>query len=196
VSKINLQNTTKTRRYLECFEASPGNKVVAMDFASLEPKVLAYFSRDKNLMSLYGPNAKKNDIYLFNGAQLKGLGEPILATGYDPYNPTPETIKAAKKACKTERQIAKKFTLSANYGAGARKIHSELLLDGVDVTLEQCYQFHKEFWNLYPGIKLFSPSTPKGRLTPFSIQPSFSVCCRSNFCSNNLIPGYKFQNSL
>ena len=54
--KINLQNTTKTQRYLECFEARPGNKIVAMDFASLEPKVLAYFSRDKNLMSLYGPS--------------------------------------------------------------------------------------------------------------------------------------------
>ena len=32
------------------------------------------------------------DIYLFNGAHLKGLGEKIRAVGYDPDNPTPEAI--------------------------------------------------------------------------------------------------------
>ena len=44
---------------------------------------------------------------------------------------------------------------NCNYGAGARKIHQSLNLQGADITLEQCYTLHKAFWKLYSGIKRF-----------------------------------------
>lgn len=164
MAKLNLQQQPKTEGYLECFEARPGHKIVTMDFAALEPKVTAYYSRDPNLMALYGPDAKKNDVYLYNAAKMGELGKEILAQGYDPDNPTGETIALAKKMCKLDRAISKKFTLSANYGAGAKKLHSDLIMQGVDITLAKCYKYHADFWKLYKGIKRFE-TTLKAQYT-------------------------------
>ena len=55
MASLNLQQQPKSRQYLECFRARPGHKIVQLDFDALEPKITAYFSRDKNLMNLYGP---------------------------------------------------------------------------------------------------------------------------------------------
>ena len=96
------------------------------------------------------------DIYLYNAAKMGKLGYKIREVGYDPDNPTPEAIAKAKKACKAERYIAKRFTLASNYGAGAGKIHQALTMDGVDVTLSECKDYHRAFWKLYEGIRLFS----------------------------------------
>lgn len=153
--KLNLQQQPKSAGYLECFMARPGHKIVTMDFAALEPKVTAYYSRDTNLMNLYGPNAKANDVYLYNAAKMGQLGKKIRECGYDPDNPTPESIKKAKKECKLDRAISKKFTLSANYGASAKKLYEDLQMQGIDIALNTCYQYHREFWDLYKGIKVF-----------------------------------------
>lgn len=154
MSKLNLQQQPKSAGYLECFTARPGHRIVTMDFAALEPKVTAYYSRDVNLMNLYGPSAVKNDVYLYNAAKMGQLGKKIRECGYDPDNPTPEAIQRAKKECKLDRDISKKFTLSANYGAGAKKLWADLQLQGIDITLNTCYQYHREFWDLYKGIKI------------------------------------------
>lgn len=154
MARLNLQQQPKSRRYLECFEARPGHKIVTMDFAALEPKVTAYYSKDPNLYALYGPDAKANDVYLYNAALMGELGNNIRKY-YDPHNPTPESIKAAKFNCKLDRAISKKFTLSANYGAGAKKLHADLQLAGINISLSDCYKYHREFWRLYSQIKEF-----------------------------------------
>lgn len=155
MARLNLQQQPGTPEYLACFEARPGHKIVSMDFAALEPKVTAYYSRDSSLLQLYGPDAKPNDVYLFNATRMGKLGERILAAGYDPDNPTIEAIAAAKRECKTERHIAKVFTLSANYGAGPGKIMQTLRLGGVDVDYQTCVNYHHAFWQLYAQVKRF-----------------------------------------
>lgn len=155
MGKLNLQQQPKSAGYLECFEARPGHRIVTMDFAALEPKVTAYYSRDPNLMALYGPNAKKNDVYLYNAAKMGELGVNIRAIGYDPDNPTAETISRAKKECKLDRSIGKNFTLSANYGAGPKRLYSDLKMQGIKIDLNTCYKYHSDFWRLYKGIKDF-----------------------------------------
>jgi DNA polymerase I-like protein with 3'-5' exonuclease and polymerase domains len=148
----NIQNPSKTR-FMQCYTARPGYKIISFDIASLENVLLTEISKDSTLWSLYGPTAKQNDGYLFVGAQLNGLKEKILATGYDPYNPTKEGIKAAKEGAKKERSIAKQVTLAASYGAGASKIHQSLLLQGIDISLEECEAVHKNYWKLFSGVK-------------------------------------------
>jgi DNA polymerase I-like protein with 3'-5' exonuclease and polymerase domains len=155
MASVNLQNQPKTREYLECFVAADGYKLVSMDFAALEPKVLAYFSRDPNLLKLYGEKSKKNDVYLFNAANASMFKDKVRATGYDPDNPTPEAIRVAKKTLYKTRAISKRTTLSFQYHASADKIHNELLVDGIKCSIEEVRQFHKELSDSYRGIDNF-----------------------------------------
>jgi hypothetical protein len=114
--------------------------------------VTAELSQDENLLALYGPNAKKNDIYLFYGALMPGLGEKIVAAGYDRLNPTAETIDAAKKACKKERGIAKLLILSDNYGSGVKKKHKILSLEGIEMPLDQVEAMHFALQDAKSGV--------------------------------------------
>jgi hypothetical protein len=58
-------------------------------------------------------DAKPTDVYLFVAANLGGeLGRKIRAAGFDPDNPTKESVAKAKKDAKKERNIAKLLHLS------------------------------------------------------------------------------------
>jgi len=150
---LNVQQLPKSADYLKTWKARPGTVWVNMDWSSLEQVVLAELSRDPTLLKLYHPDAKPNDVYLFNGAYLPVIGDKIRATGYDPENPTLESIAKAKKECKKERTISKTVTLASSYGAGANKLLQTLKLDGIDVDIKEVYQIHSSYWKLYRGIK-------------------------------------------
>jgi len=119
----------------------------------LEQVVLAELSKDESLFKIYGPGAKKNDIYLFNGAHLPGIKDAILGSGYNPNNPTPESISKAKKECKKERGIAKVITLGSSYGMGPKKLKLTLALQGIKITSDESYELYKRYWELYSGVK-------------------------------------------
>jgi DNA polymerase I-like protein with 3'-5' exonuclease and polymerase domains len=151
---FNLQQQPKTREYLENIKAREGYVWVQADINSLEQVVLAELSHDPTLEYLYGSGVT-NDVYLYNAANLKGLGEKVRQY-YKPDAPTPESIALAKKECKKERGIAKVLTLSASYGAGPKKIHQTLTLDGVQISLKEVEEIHKNYWELYKGVKDYS----------------------------------------
>lgn len=150
----NIQQVPKTPGTTSGFIPRPGMIWVDNDHSALEQVVLAELSRDPTLLKLYGPKAKKNDVYLFVGSHLPGgVGAAIRATGYDPDNPTDETISAAKKACKRERSISKVVVLASSYGAGWYKIYKTLSLSGIDITEEEVQEIHATYWRLFAGIK-------------------------------------------
>lgn len=151
---LNLQQMPKTPEFLVSFAARPGYKIVQADAEALEPVILAEFSQDKTLLTLYGPDAKQNDVYLFVAAKIDALGKEI-RKHYDPENPTPEAIKAAKKHCKRDRAVAKIVQLASTYGAGAAKIHETLALAGIDITLREVRGILREYWELFAGVKRF-----------------------------------------
>jgi DNA polymerase I-like protein with 3'-5' exonuclease and polymerase domains len=150
----NAQQLPKSRGFLECFRARPGHKLVELDFTAIEPKVLADFSRDANLLKLYGPDAPANDVYLWLAAKIPELAKEVCKY-YDPDAPTPMGIAAAKKHCKRDRAIAKKAKLSWDYGAGAPKLHAELQFDGIEITLGSVRKIHATLGKLFAGIKAF-----------------------------------------
>lgn len=153
--KLNLQQMPKVADFLMALKARPGMKLVQLDFAAVEPTVLAEFSQDKTLLSLYGPNAPADqDIYLFVAAKIGSLGAEIRKY-YNPDKPTKEGIALAKKHCKVDRQIAKVVVLSAAYNAGPPTIHETLTLAGIDITLNQVRQIHRDYWRLFWGVKRF-----------------------------------------
>jgi DNA polymerase I-like protein with 3'-5' exonuclease and polymerase domains len=153
----NWQNAPKCKEILECMQADPGHTLLACDVASLEQVVLANLSGDEAMMKIYGPGAKPNDIYLFNGSQMGGfVGAAIRGAGYDPDNPTPEGIAAAKKLAKKERSISKVYSLAAAYGAGPGKIRSTLAMDGVEIALSEAKRMHGAYWGIYKGVKQYA----------------------------------------
>lgn len=152
--KFNWLQQPKTRGYLECMTARTGYKLIQLDAEALEPTILAEFSGDAALMRIYGEGVPQNDIYLYTACFLGKLGAEIRKY-YDPENPTPTGIDAAKERCKHERGIAKIVVLSANYQAGPRKIHETLSLGGVDITLNEVMRIHRDYWQLYAGVKQF-----------------------------------------
>lgn len=151
---VNVLQSPKSRGFLECVKARPGHKLIQLDCEALEPTILTEFSQDPSLLKLYGPGAPTQDLYLFVAAQIPELGKEILKL-YDPNNPTPEAIAAAKKHCKRERTISKCVCLASSYGAGAAKIHETLLLSGVDISLAQVKRIHANYWRLFGGVKRF-----------------------------------------
>lgn len=155
----NIQQMPKTKAVMSCFVANEGWVWVDLDFTALEPCITTELSRCPKMMSIFGPDAKPNDIYLFVGAHIDGLCESILATGYDPYNPTKEGVAAAKKQCKRERSICKNVHLACAYGAGPAKIHSTLQMEGIDIDLDTVRDIHRMYWDLFEVVKEYSNST-------------------------------------
>jgi hypothetical protein len=152
--RFNALQQPKSPGYLAAFKARPGYKLVQCDLASIEPRIIAEFSRDPNLWKLYGPDAKPNDVYLYNGAHI-GLFSEQLRRVYDPDNPTAETISEAKKKFKAIRNFNKAITLACGYGAGVPKVRSMLITMGFPVTRAEVDVIHRDYWKLYSGIRDF-----------------------------------------
>lgn len=154
---LNVQNVPKDEGYLKCWTPPPGHKLLILDFASLEPHVLAAASQDPTLMRIYGPESSGWDcIYLSVGSQLGGEVERrIRATGYDPLCNTKEIVAHAKKDAKDARQVAKVIHLAASYGARPRKIAQTLQLNGMDISLEQAEDMYNKYWALFAKVKQY-----------------------------------------
>lgn len=153
----NMQQIPKTKAMMGLFLARPGKVFVDLDFSALEPVVATEFSQDKNMLAIYGNGRPSNDIYLFVGANIPGeIGKKIKGTGYDPYDPSPEALKRAKKECKHERSICKTVTLACQYGAGVKKVMQTLENDDIFLDYEDVAQIHATYWQVFAGVKDFS----------------------------------------
>jgi hypothetical protein len=154
---FNYQQMPKSYNFLKHWKARPGFKLVDMDFTALESMVLTELSRDSSMLLLYGPDANPNqDIHLFTGSQLPGIGHKIKAAGYDPFNPTKEGAENAKKVCKKEREIAKTINYASVYQAGPKKIAQTLTLAGIPTSEEAARQMHSAYWETYKGVRQFN----------------------------------------
>lgn len=154
----NVQQIPKSKAVMSLFTARPGHVWIDLDFAALEPVVLTEFSQDENLMRIYGNTAPKNDIYLYVAASIPTYSAAIRATGYDPYNPTPDGLVRAKAECKAIRSICKTVVLACQYGAGVNKIMQTLEQDDVFLSYEEVALIHKSYWDTFAGVRDFSRS--------------------------------------
>ena len=108
-----MQILPKTPGFLESFRPRPGHKLVDIDVSALEPVVLTELSRDRGLLSVYGPEASPfADIYITVGSRLGGVGQAFRDCGYDYTNPSEESAKRCKKEHKNLRNIVKVLHLS------------------------------------------------------------------------------------
>jgi len=153
---FNIQQQPKSKGYLKEWVPNEGCVWIDADVESLEAVVLAELSKDSTMRYLYDPSSPKNDIYLYVGSFLPGIGDSIREAGYDPENPTPEGIAVAKKDAKRARQIAKVCVLGFQYGMGPKKLRMTLRLEGVDMTEEESYEIYSAYWELFSGIRNYN----------------------------------------
>ena len=124
---LNLLGLPKDLEFMKCFGAPPGTVLMQADVAALEPHVLAFFSKDPTLYSVYGPDAwPHHDIYFIAGMRIPGLGEKI-REHYTLENPTLEGINYLKNHYNKERKgMLKPAYLGWCYGLGAETLSINL----------------------------------------------------------------------
>ena len=148
--KLNVMQLPKVQSVLEAFVPPAGHTLVELDFASVEPMIAATFSRDPTLLELYA-SGRSHDVYLFVMAKVDP--DHTVRDLYCLDNPTAESVAAAKRAAGKMRGVYKQVHLSAQYGAGAYKIWSSLMIAGVDISLEQVQDAHRAYWKLFAGLR-------------------------------------------
>ncbi len=141
-----------------CILVRSGGQTFVTGNCALEPVVATEFSGDENMAQIYGNGKPLNDIYIFVMAHIPGMAERARALGYDPYNPTPDSLARVKKQMKHERGICKTVVLACQYGAGVNKIMQTLEADGILLSYEEVALIHSSYWNLFAQLKDFSKS--------------------------------------
>lgn len=152
-----LLQTPKTKAFFGGLKADPGHALVYADATALELSVMAYYSRDVNMLKLYQKGRPKNDVYIFYGMSVPEYAEKFAALGYDRDQPAKEAISAIKKQHADIRdKVLKGIVLSAQYGAGPPKMLEGLHLGGLKhMTLADAEALHKAYWDTFPGVKKF-----------------------------------------
>lgn len=151
--KLSIHQLPSSEGYLRCWVARPGWVWIHSDFRSLESVVLAELSEDRALMQLFGPEAKPNqDVFLFNGCHYPGFADKIRPY-YDPDNPpaTAEDLARIKHQLATVRKSCKRITHGFSYGMGAKTLATNLRLDGLDISDQECWRITQAHRQLYSG---------------------------------------------
>lgn len=125
--KLNLLALPKDKAFMRCFVAPPGMNLIQGDVRALEPHVLAHFSQDPVLMSVYGNAASPDhDIYLVAGMKVPEIQDRILPH-YTIATVTKAGVAAAKAAVGKDRgNKLKPAYLGWIYGIGAETLSTRL----------------------------------------------------------------------
>jgi DNA polymerase I-like protein with 3'-5' exonuclease and polymerase domains len=126
-----IQNMDKRKHpeFRECIRADEGWKIVKADFSQQELRILAYFSGDEKLKTIF---LKGEDPHLETGSKI--AGRPI--TKDDP-----------------ERDAAKRANFGFAFGGGVRSYRATTLQDyGIVLTEEEGKRDQAAFREAWPGV--------------------------------------------
>ncbi len=133
----NFQNLPRDdKRIKAAIVARSNNVFVGADYSQLEPRVFAYYSKDKRLLEAFDGTS---DFYSVIGIEV-----------YSKFDSTPQK-EGSKEAFgikyKTLRDDVKRFALAATYGGTAHQI-SSIIGKSVDATQEDINSYFENF----PGV--------------------------------------------
>lgn len=124
----------------ECFVASKGKKMIAIDYSQQELRIMAHLSKDQALIDLLN---NQGDQHLINARAAFNLDFPLEYC----YKTHPK-YEETKSKYKAERNQGKVFSFSIPYGAGAHKIASEF-----GVSVEEAEKMLNNYYEGFPGLK-------------------------------------------
>jgi DNA polymerase I-like protein with 3'-5' exonuclease and polymerase domains len=124
----NLQNLPRGPEYRRCFAAPPGRLLVKADYSQIELRIAAKVSGDEAMLDAY-------------------------RQGIDLHTLTARNVLGIENVTKQHRQLAKAVNFGLLYGMGAKTFQLYALSNyGLTLTLEQAQQYHKAFFDAYPGL--------------------------------------------
>lgn len=142
----NLQQIPSKEKVMRMmFKASPGHTIVGGDFSAQEPRILAQISQDQKLLENF---EQGRDVYATVYSTVTGLDYWDCMEHYEDGTPNP-TGKAT-------RGKGKSLILGIMYGMGAKLMSSML-----GVSMEECFNILKDFFNTFPAIKEFTASNER-----------------------------------
>ena len=124
----------------ECFIASPGKKMVAIDYSQQELRIMAQLSKDPKLVKIINDGG---DLHLINANTVFDLGIPEEKCYKN--HPEYETIK---KQYKQDRNKGKVFSFGIPYGMGAHKLSRDF-----NVSMEEAEKLLEKFFEGFPDLK-------------------------------------------
>lgn len=167
----NLQNQPNEFDYRDCYEAPPGERVCAFDYAKQEPNITAQISQDPELLRCLRQGI---DVHL-NAVRVIYNDETIQKKGPDGRN-TPEY------------HVGKTLNLGLGYGLSAHGLSAR-----TGLPLEQCEKLVAAYFNRYRGIKRYIDTyRAMGARDGFVRSPAGRLIWVNNYdyhARNNLING-------
>lgn len=140
VTKINLQNIPSHDKSIrKIFKARAGYKMVGGDFSQIEPRVLSYFSGDKDMQDAY---KQDKDLYAIMGATVYNLPYEECREFYPDGTVNPDG--------KHRRNTMKSVLLGIMYERGAKAIGEQF-----DKSADWAQQLIDEFYKSFPKIQQF-----------------------------------------
>jgi DNA polymerase I-like protein with 3'-5' exonuclease and polymerase domains len=125
-----LHNVPRDAAYRDCFEAEPGNILVAADYSGIEMCIAAEISGDETLIRVF---QEAKDAHRFTASIVSGKPEDQIT--------------------KEERQQAKPINFGLVFGMMPEKLVIYAKANyGVNMTLAQAKTFHKRYFGAYSGI--------------------------------------------
>ena len=142
----NLQQIPSKEKVMRLmFKASPGYVIIGGDYSQQEPRLLTHMCKDPKLIETYN---NKKDLYATIASMVfkKDYWECMERWEDGTPNPTGKGI----------RSKAKGIVLGVMYGMGAKLMASIL-----KVSVEECNQILKEFYDMFPTVKAFTEGNVK-----------------------------------
>lgn len=127
---VNLQQVPRDQMVRGLFGAPPGWTFVEADFSQVELRVVAFLSRDRNMLGIY---QRGEDIHTATASWVLGI-------------PLSEVDKAARKK-------AKAVNFGFVYGMGARKfVHTAFTKYDLRFTIDEAQDIRREFFTQFSGL--------------------------------------------
>lgn len=140
----NFQNLPRDdKRVKECIISRPGKVFVGADYSQLEPRVFAFYSKDKRLLESF---KSKDDFYSVIGMEV-----------FDKYDCLPlkdGNDEAFGIKYKKLRDISKVIALSSTYGSTAHKLSST-----IQKSVEETEEVINNYFQRFPGVKEYMLKT-------------------------------------
>jgi DNA polymerase I-like protein with 3'-5' exonuclease and polymerase domains len=140
--KLNAQQFPRDNPLVKgCILAPPGSKIISGDLVTAEVYVASVLSKDKALQ----------EVFVSGGNFHSSIAKRVFKL--------PCAVEEVENQYKQERQYAKAITFGIMYGAGPRKIWSQVQKDGGNITLKEASQIIDEYFNAFYGLKNWIDTT-------------------------------------
>ena len=123
----NIQNIPSRFEFRDCFEAPPGSVIIKADYAAQEPRILAYLSRDKELMNCF---EKGENVHLTVARAIFN-------------NPKMKLDKSTH-----EYKVGKGINLGSSYGLTPYGLSMHL-----DISMDEAEQYMSAYFSRFSGVQ-------------------------------------------